>query len=228
MSHPTAPSRPIRHSLTVGAVLLGTMQLGGFCGPGGPGPCDSDRFNCDDGASLGFDVRTDCTEPATPLSLSLGTGYGAFTAFDPRGEPPLERGSQGGQHAVLAYRVGGADLAQSDRLRVTFRLSHNNTSGCDGDTGSGVSDAASDASGDAGSGRETCEQEIGIRTMIRGGRKYPLKPAADGVITETGIIVILDWWGPVSFPFRVRATVEDLCGRRAEAVQDFDPYGAGW
>jgi hypothetical protein len=225
MPHTPARVRPLRSSLTVGAVVLATTQLGGFCAPAGPGPCDSDRFNCDDGASLGFVVRDDCTEPATPLSIALGTGYGAFTAFDGSGEPPIERGSQGGQHAVLSYRVGGADLAQSDRLRVSFALSHNNTGGCDGDAGS---DVWMDDAGDTSGGREVCEQDIGTRKMIRGGSKYPLKAAADGIITETGIIVVLDWWGPVSFPFRVRATVEDLCGRRAEVVQDFDPMGVGW
>jgi|GEM_PF-2437198 len=192
--------------IVVGCVVLGLTQMAGFCGPSDPGPCGIDRFNCDDGDANAFVQRDQCAPIAETLSIEIGGGYDTLKPFDTASEPPFERGGQGGQHLTTAYRVGGADLVQSERLRVSLRMLQQDT-GCDGD-------APDASSGDTGHG---CEVAVGQRVMVRGGPTFPLKPDGEGFITEAGIIVILDYWGPVRLPFRLVATVEDQCGRTAES-----------
>ena len=73
--------RFVRIAVGAPVLLIATSQMGLMCGPGDPGPCSSDRFNCDDGRNLAFDVRSDCTAIATPLAVEIGTGYRDFEAF---------------------------------------------------------------------------------------------------------------------------------------------------
>lgn len=212
--------------VAVGGAVLGLTQLALICGPSGPDICSSDRFNCDDNNSAEFVQRTDCPSGLPPLTLELGTGYDVFTPFDPSPEPPLERGGQGGRHLTTSYRVGGADLAASPLLRVTLRMVQPG-SACGGDLAS-QGDAFGDASDSASpddAGGEACEDLVGQRLIVRGGSRFPLRPAADGVITETGILVIVDWWGPMTFPFRLVGTVEDQCGRVVTEEVSFPGYG---
>ncbi len=201
------------------AAALGLTQLATICGPSIPGPCSSDRFNCDDGSGVQFVQRTDCPADLPPLTLALGTGYDTFEPFDASPEPPLESGGQGGRHLTTSYKVGGADLAASPLLRVTLRMVQPGTS-CGGDL---VADGAgADAFGD---GAGSCEDLVGERVIVRGGTRFPLRPGGDGVIVETGILVIVDWWGPMTFPFRLVGTVEDQCGRSVTEEVSFPGYG---
>lgn len=219
-----APTWLRRASLAASA--LGFTQLALICGPSDPGPCSSDRFNCEDGGGLQFSYLADCPAEMAPLTLELGSGYDTFTPFGDTPEPPLERGGQGGQHLTTSYRVGGADLVASPLLRVSLRLVQPGSS-CGGDamaTADGGSSGADTSSGSA-DGAGSCEERVGERVIVRGGSRFPLRPEESGLIVETGILVILDWWGPLRYPFRLVGTVEDQCGRVVTREVSFPGYG---
>jgi hypothetical protein len=175
---------------TIAALLgCGCPLFGSAAG----GPCDDDRFECDDGE---FALDPECTLDET-LAVAIGQGTDAYSPLFEGESPVVYYGPQGGQHVILGVRVANPALERYDRVRVTFAI--HPADACPEDEPSCMGTA------------------IAQREAVPGS----VEPLAteDGAIEEYGMVVVLA--GLWEQALVIDVLVEDPCGQSGRAQHRF-------
>lgn len=195
------------------ALLRASALLGGIaftlgC-PSPDTPCDDDRLGCDDNTSA-F-VLLDCSIDGD-MTVVPGQGERTFAQLADGDALDLHYGSQGGRHIFAGFRLMGADMIASPLLRATFRF-WGAYPLAEGETTPPAWCTAPPSSWTSDNEPPRCWSVEGERIAVLGARD-PLRTNDAGDVEETGLLLQLFGGAPT---LRLAVTIEDQCGRSAEA-----------
>jgi hypothetical protein len=110
----------------------------------------------------------------------------------------------------------GDDASDADGFDTAASDAGGADSGDAGDTDAG---GAGDDTGEDDGG--LCMRESASRVIIYGTSTLPLRVGADGVRTESGLLLFVNGFAGPQLPARLKVVVEDTCGRRATVAHLF-------
>jgi hypothetical protein len=186
-------------------------------------PCDEDPLGCEAHPDQVLLREADCPAAPPPLAVQLGAGSAPFTAYTDDTPLPFTTGPQGGGHLEVGFSASGLGLGLGrvvEGLRVTL-IAEESAAPCapadEGDTWA-VDDAGLSPPPDADA---ACMRETGSRVILYGPGGVALRGSDAGVLEASGLVLFAGGFLGPSPPVRLRALVEDSCGRHATASHLF-------